>query len=308
MNNEIASPVNERVVIGRSRILDFIELMKPELTGLSVLTALCGFYLGSVTVNAIDFFLTGLGTLLLGGGAGALNQHAERSFDQLMKRTERRPLPAGRLKPNQVLSFGILTSMAGLMVLFFGLNILTGVLGTATFLLYVVVYTPLKRKTWTATLVGAVPGALPPVMGWTAAGGTLDLPVAVLFVILFLWQIPHFFSLAWMYRKDYARAGYKMLTVIDASGRRAAMQSLLYCAALIPAALAMSLAGTTGTMYGVGSVLLGGAFLTFAILFRKYAGHSDREQALVNQYARLLFFASLMYLPALFFLMTVDKV
>jgi len=225
-----------------------------------------------------------------------------------MKRTERRPLPAGRLKPNQVLSFGILTSAAGLTVLFLGLNAFTGLLGTATFLLYVLVYTPLKRKTWTSTLVGAVPGALPPVMGWTAAGGALDFSAAVLFAILFLWQIPHFLSLAWMYRKDYARAGYKMLTVIDASGNRAATQSLLYCAMLIPAALAMSLAGTTGTMYGVGSVLLGGAFLAFAILFRKYARHSDREQGLVNQHARLLFFASLMYLPALFFLMTVDKV
>lgn len=308
MNNEIASPVKDSVVAGRSRILDFIELMKPELTGLSVLTALCGYYLAAEGVNAVDFVLTGLGTLLLGGGAGALNQYAERSFDVLMKRTERRPLPAGRLKPSHVLSFGILTSSTGLLILFLGLNVLTGVLGTATFLLYVFVYTPLKRKTWTATLVGAIPGALPPVMGWTAAGGTLDLSAGILFVILFLWQIPHFLSLAWMYRKDYARAGYKMLTVVDTSGVKAAMQSLIYCAALIPAGVSMSLIGTTGTMYGIGSLLLGSAFLAFAVLFRNSARHSDREQTHVNQHARLLFFASLMYLPALFFLMTVDKV
>jgi protoheme IX farnesyltransferase len=282
--------------------------MKPELTGLSVLTTLCGYYLAAEAVNAVDFALTGFGTLLLGGGAGALNQYAERSFDRLMRRTEKRPLPAGRLKPNHVLSFGILTSFAGLLILFLGLNFLTGVLGTATFLLYVLVYTPLKRKTWTATLVGAVPGALPPVMGWTAAGGTLDPSAGILFVILFLWQIPHFLSLAWMYRKDYARAGYKMLTVIEPSGVKASLQSLLYCAALIPAGVGMSILGTTGIMFGIGSVLLGTTFLAFAVLFNKHARRSDREQSLVNLHARLLFFASLMYLPALFFLMTVDKV
>ncbi|MEX2117087.1 MAG: heme o synthase [Bacteroidota bacterium] len=308
MNDQIASRIKEQPAMGRSAILDFIELMKPELTGLSVLTALCGYYLGAVTVNGVDFFLTGLGTLLLGGGAGALNQYAERSFDLLMKRTERRPLPAGRLNPDQVLFFGILTSTVGLLILFLGLNVLTGVLGVATFVLYLFVYTPLKRKTWTATLVGAIPGALPPVIGWTAAGGSLDLSAGILFLILFLWQIPHFLSLAWMYRKDYARAGYKMLTVVDESGTRAAMQSLLYCSALIPAALAMTFVGTTGTMYGIGSVLLGTAFLLFAVQFRKYTRKSLGEQVLVNQHARLLFFASLMYLPALFFLMTVDKV
>lgn len=308
MSNEIASPVKDRAVAGRSRILDFIELMKPELTGLSVLTALCGYYLAAEGVHALDFVWTGVGTLLLGGGAGALNQYAERSFDVMMKRTERRPLPGGRLKPNHVLLFGILTSSVGLLILFLGLNVLTGALGTTTFLLYVVVYTPLKRRTWTATLVGAVPGALPPVMGWTAAGGALDLSAGILFIILFLWQIPHFLSLAWMYRKDYARAGYKMLTVIDPSGKKAAIQSLIYCSALIPAGVMMSIIGTTGTMYGIGSVLLGSAFLAFAILFRFHARHTDREPVLVNQHARLLFFASLMYLPALFFLMTVDKV
>jgi protoheme IX farnesyltransferase len=145
-------------------------------------------------------------------------------------------------------------------------------------------------------------------MGWTAAGRELDLSSGILFLILFLWQIPHFLSLAWMYRKDYARAGYKMLTVVDESGSKAGLQSLLYCAALIPTALAMTVAGTTGTMYGIGSVILGVAFLGFAVLFRRYTVQQDRAQALVNQHARLLFFASLMYLPALFFLMTVDKV
>ncbi len=307
MSEQIASHLREQSAV-RSVLLDYLELMKPELTGLSVLTALCGYYLGSTIVNGLDFALVGIGTLLLGGGAGALNQYAERSFDILMKRTERRPLPAGRLKPDHVLSFGMFSSMAGLLVLFIGLNVLTGLLGLATFVLYVFVYTPLKRKTWTATLVGAVPGALPPVMGWTAAGGELNYSAGILFLILFLWQIPHFLSLAWMYRKDYARAGYKMLTVVDESGSKAGLQSLLYCAALIPTALALTVAGTTGTIYGIGSVILGTAFLVFAILFRRYATQLKRGQALVNEHARLLFFASLTYLPALFFLMTVDKV
>lgn len=308
MSDHIASQIKVQAVSGRSAILDYLELMKPELTGLSVLTALCGYYLGAVAVDGLDFFLTGLGTLLLGGGAGALNQYAERSFDVLMKRTERRPLPAGRLKPEHVLFFGSLSTVAGLLILFLGLNLLTGILGLATFVLYVFVYTPMKRKTWMSTLVGAVPGALPPVMGWTAAGGTLDLSSGILFLILFFWQIPHFLSLAWMYRKDYARAGYKMLTVADESGARTGMQSLLYCAALIPAALAMTFAGTAGMMYGIGSVLLGSAFLVFAVLFRRHTSQLDHGPALVNHHARLLFFASLMYLPALFFLMTVDKV
>ncbi|HEX9614688.1 MAG TPA: heme o synthase [Bacteroidota bacterium] len=291
----------------RSVILDYLELMKPELTSLSVLTALGGFYLASDAFDVLEFFLVGLGTLLLGGGAGSLNQYAERSFDALMKRTERRPLPAGRLNPSHVLVFGYTIAIAGLLILFAFVNPMTGWLGVATFCLYVYVYTPLKRKTWLSTIVGAVPGALPPVMGWTAGGGSLDGSAAVLFGILFLWQMPHFFSLAWMYRKDYSRAGYRMLTVTDPRGSRTSGQTLLYTLILLPVSVGMTFTGITGSMYAVGAILLGLAFLTYAVHFRMNALSPSPEGSGVNHSARLLFFASLLYLPALFFLMTVDK-
>ncbi|MBI4418114.1 MAG: protoheme IX farnesyltransferase [Ignavibacteriales bacterium] len=292
----------------RIRVLDYLELMKPELTGLSVLTALCGYYLAGTEFFVSGFVFTGLGTLLLGGGAGALNQYAERSWDALMKRTERRPLPSGRLQAWQAFLFGVTTSIVGLAILFFMLNMITGFLGIVTFILYVLVYTPLKRYTWYATLVGAVPGALPPVMGWTAAGGELGGTAAILFLILFFWQMPHFFSLAWMYRKDYGRAGYRMLTVLDLSGTRTSRQTLLHCVALIPASLALTFLNVTGTMYAAGALVLGCGFLALSVLFRHYTSMPFTQTSKVNSAARIVFFASLIYLPSLFFLMTVDKV
>lgn len=294
--------------VSRSRILDFLELMKPELTGLSVLTAIGGYYLAAGELHLQAFFAVGFGTLLLGGGAGALNQYAERSFDALMKRTERRPLPAGRIPALHALVFGSTASLMGLAILFLLLNPLTGVLGLATFVLYVFVYTPMKRVTWYATLVGAVPGALPPVLGWTAAGGSLDASAAILFLILFFWQMPHFFSLAWMYRKDYARAGYRMLTVSDPKGTRTGFQTLLHAAALLPASLALAGVGLVGPMYFAGAAVLGAAFLVPCALFLRHSAAPEVQSAKVNAIARFVFFASLIYLPSLFFLMTVDKV
>lgn len=294
--------------ISRSRILDFLELMKPELTGLSVLTSLGGYYLAAGQFQLQVFLAVGFGTLLLGGGAGTLNQYAERSFDALMKRTERRPLPAGRIPARHALLFGSAASLMGLSILFLLLNPLTGALGLATFVLYVFIYTPMKRMTWYATLVGAVPGALPPVMGWTAAGGALDAPAAFLFLILFFWQMPHFFSLAWMYRKDYGRAGYRMLTAVDPTGARTGFQTLLHAAALIPASLALAVVGVVGPMYAAGAAVLGVAFLVPCVLFRQESGQPEPQAARVNAIARSVFFASLIYLPSLFFLMTVDKV
>ncbi|GJQ20959.1 MAG: protoheme IX farnesyltransferase [Bacteroidia bacterium] len=294
--------------VSRSRILDFLELMKPELTGLSVLTAVGGYYLAAGELHLQAFLAVGFGTLLLGGGAGALNQYAERSFDALMKRTERRPLPAGRIPALHALVFGSTASLMGLAILFLLLNPLTGALGLATFVLYVFVYTPMKRVTWYATLVGAVPGALPPVLGWTAAGGSLDASAAILFLILFFWQMPHFFSLAWMYRKDYARAGYRMLTVSDPKGIRTGFQTLLHAAALLPASLALAGVGLVGPMYVAGAAVLGAAFLVPCALFLRHSAAPEVQSAKVNAIARFVFFASLIYLPSLFFLMTVDKV
>ncbi len=292
----------------RSKILDYAELMKPELTGLSVLTALCGFYLASTTVDILLLLWTAVGTLLVGGGAGALNQLFERDYDSMMKRTERRPLPAGRLTPRNVLWFGITLSLVGLLVLFVAVNTLAGILGAATLGSYLFVYTPSKRITPHATLVGAIPGALPPVIGWAAASGTIAAGGWILFGILFFWQMPHFLSLAWLYRKDYARAGYRLLTVLDADGTRTSRHILLHCAILLPVSLAATLVGMTGWMYAIGALLLGTGFLSVSFIFQKHVGAASSDPLKANKSSRQIFFASLLYLPALMFLMTVDKI
>lgn len=296
------------VAVSRPRILDFIELMKPELTGLSVLTALCGFYLASSTMEVLSFLWTAIGTICIGGGAGALNQYMERDFDALMKRTERRPLPSGRLLPQTVLVFGVLLSIVGIFVLTFAVNYLTGFLGFLTLVSYLFVYTPLKRTTPWSTLIGGIPGALPPMMGWTAASYELSLGAWILFAILFFWQMPHFFSLAWMYRKDYSRAEYKMLSVLDANGSRTSKHCLLHTAALIPASIALSLAGITGYLYIAAAIILGLAYLLYSVVFRRSVGHKDVGSNLSNTASRKLFFASLVYLPILMIIMVIDKI
>jgi protoheme IX farnesyltransferase len=294
----------------RSRILDYIELTKPELTSLSVLTALCGFYLA--TSGAFDvwrFIHVVIGTACLGGGAGALNQYVERKYDAMMKRTERRPLPAGRVAPGEALAFGWLLSMFGILDLLIFTNYLTAALGAITFVSYLFLYTPLKRVTPLATFVGGIPGALPPVMGWTAVRNEITVESWILFAILFCWQMPHFFSLAWMYRKDYARAGFKMLSVVDEKGTRTARQVMAYCFALIPASVVATLVGATGPAYLVGALLLGVFFLVLSLLFaRSVAGPAAGGYARANTYSRRIFFASLVYLPALMLLMALDKV
>lgn len=292
----------------RAKVLDYLELMKPELTGLSVLTALCGFFLASKEFDPFLFFWTGLGTLLVGGGAGALNQFIERRFDALMRRTERRPLAAGRLSPFNVVAFGISLSIVGIFVLIVLTNFLTACLATGTLLSYLFAYTPLKRRTPWSTLVGGIPGALPPVMGWTAAANRIEIGALILFGILFLWQIPHFLSLAWLYRKDYARAGYPMLPVLDSNGKHTSRSIVISLFGLTALSVVTSFSGLTGTMYLTGSILLGIVFLIFGILFQKSTGENNpASQARMNHYSRQLFFASLVYLPALLFLMTVDK-
>lgn len=243
--NFVQQPV-ARETPSRSKILDYLELMKPELTSLSTLTALCGFYLA--TRGHFDWWLflhTALGTLCVGGGAGALNQYMERYYDAMMKRTERRPLPSGRLNPITVLVFGTMLSIVGMFQLTFLVNPLTGFLAFITFTTYLFLYTPLKRVTPLSTFVGGIPGALPPMMGWTAVRNNITLESWVLFAILFCWQMPHFFSLAWMYRKDYSRAGFRILTVEDHSGRKTGRHILIYCLALLPVTLAPTLLGMT---------------------------------------------------------------
>lgn len=298
------------LVHARSRVLGYLELVKPELTGLSVLTTLCGFYLA--TNGSFDIWLfmwTAIGSSLVGGGAGALNQYVERIYDAQMRRTERRPLPSGRVSPTAALAFGITISTVGISLLAAATNLLTGFLAAVTITTYLFLYTPLKRITTLNTLVGGIPGALPPMMGWVAVRNEITVEPLILFAILFFWQIPHFLSLAWMYRKDYARAGFKMLTVVDEDGSRTSVQVLTCSAGLLPATIALTFVGMTGFLYLTGAVLLGVVFLTSGVLFAKSSGLSG-GQALAkrNFYSRLVFFASLLYLPALMFLMAVDKV
>jgi protoheme IX farnesyltransferase len=309
MNSEVKA-LETTSIRTRARVLDYIELMKPELTGLSVLTALCGFYLATIgDMNYWLFLHVAFGTLLIGGGAGALNQYIERNYDALMKRTERRPLPAGRLLPSEVLSFGIIISVIGIIQLSLFVNVLTGFLGALTWTTYLFLYTPLKRVTSLSTVIGGIPGALPPVMGWTAVRNEISTEAWILFAILFCWQMPHFFSLAWMYRKDYARAGFKILTVSDEYGLKTSRQIFMYCLGLIPASLAPAYIGMTGALSTIGALVLGSGFLLFGILLLKFSGHSEPEAMnKINYYSRRMFFASLIYLPILMLLMSFDKI
>ena len=275
------------------------DLVKARLTFLVLLTTLVGFYLGSR--GAVDFWLMFhalAGTALLACGAAALNQLWEREHDALMRRTADRPLPSGRLRPDTVLILGGAASMAGLVYLALAVNLLTSVLGAATLGSYVFVYTPLKRVTWLNTAVGAVPGALPPLMGWTAARGELTGEGWALFAILFFWQIPHFLAIAWMYREEYEKAGFVMLPSVDPDGSRTGRQAVSHTLGLLTLSLLPFLFRITGTIYLAGALVLGTAFVFYAVQF---------SRDLTRPRARQLFFLSIVYLPLLLGLMVFDK-
>lgn len=282
-----------------SRIGDYLELTKPRLTLLSVLTTLAGYWVGtSGPLDAMHVFHTLVGTFLVGAGCGALNMYVEREHDLLMRRTMTRPLPGGRMRPTDVLVFGIVISIVGIAWLAMAVNLLTAALGVATLLSYVFCYTPLKRRSTLNTIVGGVPGALPPVMGWAAATGHLGPEAIVLFGILFFWQMPHFLALAWMYRRDYERAGYKMLTVLDPDGQSTSRQIVLYTAGLLPISLIPTLFGIAGAFYFFGALAIGLGFLAFGVLLAV-----TRK----NVHAKWLFYYSLMYLPVLLLAMVIDR-
>ncbi len=286
--------------IERSRaFLDYLALAKPEITFLAMLTAVTGFLLGSSNdVAATRLLVLIMGTGLVGAGCGALNQYIERRPDGLMKRTQHRPLPSGRLTPRAALVGGIVCSLSGVLVLAALSNRLSGLLAVATVALYLFVYTPLKRITWAATLVGAIPGALPPVIGWVAATGELDGTSLALFTLLYLWQMPHFWSLAWMYRKDYQRAGYRFLPVIDPDGRRTGTGIAVFSALLIPASWVLSWPANLGVLYIAGALLASGGFLIVTL----------RHLALRTSLSgRLVFLSSLIYLPLLLVLMLLSR-
>ena len=217
-----------------TRVGDFLELTKPRITTLVVITAGVGYAVGAPRgIEPAAFVALLIGTALVAGGASALNQYWEREADARMERTRLRPIPAGRMAPPEALAFGLAVAGAGL-VLLATINALTATLGLAALASYVLAYTPLKRITSLCTVVGAIPGALPPMMGWAAARGSVDAGAWALFGILFLWQLPHFLAIGWIFREDYARGGFPMLTVLDGDGRSTARQMMLYSAALIP--------------------------------------------------------------------------
>ena len=278
----------------------YADLFKARLTFLVLLTALVGFYLGSS--GPVDYLLmvhTILGTALVASGASALNQLWEREYDAQMRRTQDRPLPSGRLQPQTVLLIGCGCATAGLCYLGLAVNWLTCLIGACSLVIYVFVYTPLKRVTWLNTVVGAIPGGLPPLMGWAAARGHLSPDGWALFGILAIWQLPHFMAIAWMYRDEYARAGFKMLPVLDPNGHRTGSQAVTHTLALVPLSLYPSLVKLTGPVYFTGALVLGLVFLWSAVQFSR--------QLTVSR-ARQLFFVSILYLPLLLGLMVLDKV
>lgn len=287
------------IVLERSWLADYVALTKPELTFLSVITALGGFFFGATdSFSGVLLLHTLVGTGLVGGGAGALNQYMERNFDAMMRRTEHRPLPSGRLSPAQVLIFGVACSILGILQLTLFVNILTGSIAAMTLVTYLFLYTPLKRITPLATIIGGIPGGLPPVMGWTAIRNDISIEPVLLFSVLFFWQMPHFLSLAWMYRKDYARAGYRTLSVLDIDGSITGRHMLVYCAVLIPITLLPGFLGYLGFMYSTAALVLGILFFLPAIQFTRLRS---------NTRARRVFIASLLYLPALFAFMVADR-
>ena len=283
----------------RGRAADYVTLAKPRLNLLVVASAIVGYVMGGAPLSDVATVLFTLaGTALVAGGASAFNQVIERQADARMHRTRLRPMADGRLQPPEGLLFATLMSLAGLALLALGVNLLSALVAGATLVIYALIYTPMKPRSSFATVVGAVPGALPPVIGWAAATGGLSIGGWILFGIVFLWQLPHFLAIAWMYRDDYARAGYPMLAVIDPEGRSTARQSVAYAAALLPMSLAPTLAGMASTTYFIGAFVLTLLFLGLALRFAMTRHVSD---------ARRLFFGSITYLPLLWILMIVGR-
>jgi heme o synthase len=286
----------------------YIELTKPRITWLILMSTGIGYFFGLPGETSwwgllrhlpyLSLFHTILGTGLIASGTAALNQWYERDADALMRRTSRRPLPGGRLSSGRALAFGIALSVAGFLDLWLGVNLLSAAIGAFTLMSYLFIYTPLKQRTWWSTTIGAVPGAMPPLIGYAAAAGTITPAAWTLAAILFLWQFPHFYSIAWMYREDYARAGIRMLPVVEPDGRSTARQIVLYGIALIPVSLMPGILGMSGSIYVIGASLLGAWFL--------YSGvRVALERTVVR--ARRVLVTSVMYLPLIYGLMLLDR-
>ncbi len=297
--NVTAAEIEEPRVIGaRERLGAFVELTKPRIAFMLVLTSAAGFYLGTVGSFEIVKFLNAMtGIALLAFGVATLNQYLERRTDVLMDRTARRPVPTGRVTANEALVFGIVQCVVSELYLFFLVNPLTAMLGIVVIVGYVLLYTPLKTRTSASTAIGAIPGAMPPLMGWTAASNEITLGAWAMFAMLFLWQFPHFLAIAWMYREEYAKAGIKMLPVVEPSGRLTARQIVLFAIMLVPVSLAPFFLQFAGPVFLVGATLLGLWFLYESIV-------AARIKTIAR--ARRLLMVTVLYLPLILVLAVLD--
>ena len=282
------------------RTADFVTLTKPRLNFLVLITTLGGMYIAAPDGVALPVLFHALvGTALVAGGASALNQVWERDTDGLMRRTRRRPIPGGRLRAVDGAWFGTLLSATGLIELTWKVNPLASAVAAATLVSYVFVYTPLKTRTSLSTLIGAVPGALPPVIGWAAATGTISIGAIVLFGIVFLWQMPHFLAIAWLYRDDYRQARIPLLPVLEPDGRRTGQQALLYAAALWPVSLLPAAIGIADVPYSILATVLGAGLIVLSAMFAR---------ARTTPTARRLFLYSIIYLPLLWTALVLDRI
>ena len=296
---------SEAVVLAgvRTRSADFVALAKPRLNVLVVASTMAGYAMAAPLFSEIfgplRLLATLVGTGLVAGGASAFNQVVEREYDALMRRTRMRPMADQRLQPFEGFTFATTLSITGLLILASFANVLAAGVALATLITYIAFYTPLKRRSSFATVIGAIPGALPPMIGWAAGRGELTAEAWTLFGIVFLWQLPHFLAIAWIYRDDYARAGFPMLPVIEPDGRSTGRQAVIYAAALVPLSLAPTLMHLAGDVYFAGALALGLAFVWSAWRFARTREVAD---------ARRVFFASIIYLPLIWILMIADKV
>ena len=293
----IAEPSQRQTRAGK--LAAYVDLTKPRITMLVTATAAAGYCLGSTGgIDYFRFFNTAMGIALLSSGLGTLNQYIERDLDRLMRRTEMRPLPTGKLQPRQALWFGVALSVVATVYLAVLVNPLSAALGVLTLAAYLFAYTPLKTRTTLSTIIGAFPGAMPPFIGWVAANGQITIEAWILFAILFLWQFPHFLAIAWMYRDDYKRAGIRMLPVVEPDGRITGQQIIAYTVLLVPVSLMPTLVHLAGAVYFYGALALG-------LWFLYYSARAARQRT--TWQARKLLLASVLYLPALFALMVLNR-
>jgi protoheme IX farnesyltransferase len=282
-----------------SRANAYIALTKPDVSFLVLMTTAAGYYMGARgPVSWLHMSHVIFGTLLIAGGTAALNHYVERESDRYMRRTASRPLPSGVLQPGSALAFGVALAIAGAVDLYFAAGALASGLGVLTCLSYLLAYTPLKKRTVWATFVGAFPGAIPPMIGWVAATGSLGRGAWLLFGILFLWQFPHFYAISWMYREDYARAGILMLPVVDREGTRTFRQIILYAAALVGVSLLPAVLGLAGVIYFFGALVVCTALLQVCL----WAASNK-----TNARAKWLMHATVLHIPLLLGLMAYDK-